>query len=165
MLADDQVAGGAGVYAGTTANVLPNAPHAEDTGTCGAEPQVMTSEAERHFHADMVAGATQLKREIGYNPTRFMQMVGELGGVEAARRLLKGRDASDGFTTLWEHGRLDVSVEAFVLLRCYRDLFADDQRETAERRLVDHRFDVAAFLRAAEARPPEWVADATADGA
>jgi hypothetical protein len=36
--------------------------------------------------------------------------------VEAARQLLRGRDASDGFTTLWEHGRLKVSIEAFVLL-------------------------------------------------
>lgn len=43
-------------------------------------------------------------------------MVGEHGGAEAARHLLTGRDASDGFTTLWEHGRLEMSVEAHVLL-------------------------------------------------
>jgi hypothetical protein len=49
----------------------------------------MLSDAERHFHADMVDGAQTLEREIGYNPTRFMQMVGQ-GGVEAARRLLPG---------------------------------------------------------------------------
>jgi hypothetical protein len=46
----------------------------------------MTSEAERRFHADMVSGAARLKREINYNPTRFMQMVGEHGGVAEARR-------------------------------------------------------------------------------
>lgn len=40
----------------------------------------MTSAAERRFHADMVFGATRLKREIGYNPTRFMQMVGRSAG-------------------------------------------------------------------------------------
>jgi len=50
----------------------------------------VNTEAERRFHADMVAGAEQLKREIGYNPTRFMQMVGELGSIEAARQLLRG---------------------------------------------------------------------------
>ena len=43
----------------------------------------------------MKSGATQ----PGYNPTRFNQMVAEHGGVEAARQLLRGRDASDGFTT------------------------------------------------------------------
>jgi hypothetical protein len=38
------------------------------------------TEAERHFHADMVAGAARLKREIGYNPARLLQMVGHRGG-------------------------------------------------------------------------------------
>ncbi len=106
-------------------------------------------EAERAFHRDMVQGAERLRREIGYNPTRFMQMVGELGGAGAARQLLKGRNASDGFTTLWEHGHLEMSVEAFALLPRYRDLFTDEERETAELRLVEHRFDVERFLRQA----------------
>jgi hypothetical protein len=117
----------------------------------------MGTEAERHFHRDMVSGAERLKREIGYNPTRFMQMVGELGGVEAARQLLRGRDASDGFTTLWEHRRLEVSVEAFVLLPWYRELFAHNELATAERRLVEHRFDVELLLREAALEPPAWV--------
>lgn len=116
----------------------------------------MSTEAERRFHGDMVAGTDQLRRDIGYNPIRFMQMVGELGGVEAARHLLRGRGASDGFTTLWEHDRLNMSVEAFVLLPWYRDLFTEDERETARRRLVDHEFDVDRFLRSAAQRPPAW---------
>lgn len=113
-------------------------------------------EAERQFHYDMVAGAERLKREIGYNATRFMAMVGELGGVGAARQLLQGRDASDGFTTLWEHRRLETSVEAFVLLPWYRELFTDEERETAERRLVEHGFDVERFVREACQRRPGW---------
>jgi hypothetical protein len=116
----------------------------------------MSAEAERHFHADMVAGAERLKREISYNPTRFLQMVGEYGGVEAAHHLLRGRDASDGFTTLWEHGRLEMSVEAFVLLPWYRQLFAEDELATAERRLIEHRFDVERFVRGASLDPPAW---------
>ncbi|WP_237534366.1 hypothetical protein [Streptomyces sp. SID3343] len=55
-----------------------------------------------------------------------MEMVGALGGTEAARQLLRGRDASDGFTTLWEHGRLEMSVEAFVLLPRYQGLFTEE---------------------------------------
>nr|WP_202489521.1 hypothetical protein [Streptomyces sp. SID8381] len=106
----------------------------------------------------MVLGVERLKREISYNATRFMEMVGELGGAEAARQLLRGRDASDGFTTLWEHGRLDMSVEAFVLLPWYRELFTEEQLETAERRLREHRFDVDAFLTRAERNSPAWVA-------
>ena len=116
----------------------------------------MISDSERRFHAEMVSGAARLKQEIGYNPTRFMQMVGEHGGVAAARSLLTGRDASEGFTTLWEHQRLDMSVEAVALLPWYRDLFSDDERATAEHRLREHRFDVERFLLRAEAEPPEW---------
>lgn len=39
------------------------------------------------------------KREIGYTATRFMQMVAEHGGLEAARQLLRASNVSDGFTT------------------------------------------------------------------
>ena len=117
---------------------------------------VVTTEAERHFHADMVSGADTLKREIGYNPTRFMQMVGEHGGVGAARVLLSGRDASDGFTTLWEHKRLDMSVEAFAQLPWYRPLFTELEISNAERRLVEHKFDVERFVRKADESWPAW---------
>lgn len=87
----------------------------------------MPSRAEQAFHSDMLAGSVRLKKEIGYNPTRFNQMVAEHGGPEAVRLLLKGRDASDGFTTLWEHGRLDMSCEAMASLPWYAQLFTDDQ--------------------------------------
>jgi hypothetical protein len=56
------------------------------------------------------------KRDLGYNATRFLQMLTEVGGVEAARQLLRAPSISDGFTALWERGRLDLTVEAQVLL-------------------------------------------------
>jgi hypothetical protein len=34
---------------------------------------------------------------------------------------------SDGFGTLWESGRLEMSCEAYVLLPWYGDLFTDEQ--------------------------------------
>ncbi|MDQ1308038.1 MAG: hypothetical protein QG671_3872 [Actinomycetota bacterium] len=116
----------------------------------------MTSEAERRFRADMVRGVERLKREIGYNATRFLRMVGEYGGAGAARHLLTGRDASDGFTTLWEHRRLEMSVEAHVLLPWYRELFSEAQLGTAERRLREHCFDVDAFLTQSGRNWPAW---------
>jgi hypothetical protein len=116
----------------------------------------VVSERERQFHLDMVRGVDRLKREIGYTATRFSQMLGEQGGVETAHRLLTGRDASDGFTTLWEHRRLDMSLEAFVLLPWYQELFTDDERSTAERRLRDHEFNVDAFLARSNAAWPAW---------
>jgi hypothetical protein len=104
----------------------------------------------------MMAGAIRLKKEIGYNPTRFNQMVAEHGGPGAVRILLNGRDASDGFTTLWESGRLEMSCEAIVLLPWYADLFHDGEKAVARHRLIEHDFDVDAFLEMSEGSPPPW---------
>jgi hypothetical protein len=104
----------------------------------------------------MLAGAERLKREIGYNPTRFDQMVAEHGGLGAVSLLLKGRDASDGFTKLWEHGRLEMSCEAVALLPWYRDLFSADELAVARHRLKEHNFDVDEFIRKASTNPPAW---------
>ncbi len=116
----------------------------------------MPSRAEQAFHSEMLAGADRLKKEIGYNPTRFNQMVAEHGGPEAVRLLLNGRDTSDGFTTLWENGRLEMSCEAIVLLPWYEDLFGDDEKAVARRRLIEHDFDVDAFVHRASSIPPTW---------
>ena len=116
----------------------------------------MPSRAEQGFHSDMLAGVQRLKKEIGYNPTRFNQMVAEHGGPETVRLLLRGRDASDGFTTLWEHGRLDMSCEAIALLPWYQDLFSADELAVARHRLLEHNFDVDGFNQKASANPPVW---------
>lgn len=117
----------------------------------------MSDRAAQEFHAAMLRGADQLKREIGYNPHRFQQMIADLGGVGAAKCLLApGADTSDGFTTLWEAGRLDMSVEAFALLPWYRDLFTADELATARRRLERHEFDVDDFLARAADHAPSW---------
>jgi hypothetical protein len=94
----------------------------------------------------MLDGCSRLQREIGYNPTRFRQMVADHGGVEAAKRLLQGPTTSDGFSTLWEAGRLHLSVEAFVLLPRFSELFTDSERAEARRRLDAHQFEVQRFL-------------------
>jgi hypothetical protein len=73
-------------------------------------------------------------------------MVGDHGGVGAAQRLLHGPDASDGFTTLWEARRLELSVEAHVLLPRFRALFTQRELRKARHRLEEHGFDVDAFL-------------------
>lgn len=103
-------------------------------------------EATAEFTRLMVDGIDRLQREIVYNPTRFRQMVGEHGGVGAAQRLLRGPDASDGFTTLWEAHRLELSVEAHVLLPRFASLFAQRELRMARHRLEEHGFDVDAFL-------------------
>jgi hypothetical protein len=72
-------------------------------------------------------------------------MIGTHGPIEAARRLLRGPDASDGFTKLWEHGRLDATVEWLVLAN--HRLFSDEEREIAYQRLRAYEAPVDAWLR------------------
>jgi len=89
----------------------------------------------------MLEGARRCQ-EFGYNPAYWLRMISEYGGVGAAKRLLRGSRASDGFTRLWEEGRLDLSVELYMLLPKYRELFTDDERAEARRRLELYEFDV-----------------------
>ncbi|MFF0310595.1 hypothetical protein ACFYSC_24450 [Streptosporangium sp. NPDC004379] len=93
------------------------------------------NEMERRFHRAMVEIYQTGKRELGYNATRFIQMVSEHGGLATARQLLWSDQISDGFETLRRHGRLDLTVEAHVLKDEFADLFTDEDRQRARDRL------------------------------
>jgi hypothetical protein len=80
------------------------------------------------------------KSEAGYNATRYLQMVSEVGGLETARRLLASSGVSDGFTHLWERKRLDLSVEALTLEAKWAALFTDVERQTARDRLAEYGY-------------------------
>ncbi len=97
----------------------------------------MRSDLETRFHHKMRGLYDRSVKECNYRPTYFLQMVVEHGGFETARRLLHARKVSDGFTTLWENGRLDLSVEAVVLQEPWSDLFTDEELAIAEKRLRD----------------------------
>jgi hypothetical protein len=101
---------------------------------------------ETEFHDAMVEIYVRAKREIGYNARYFIDMVSNEGGRETARYLLDTKEPSDGYVVLWENGRLDLSVEAEVLRPRWHDLFSDEQRAVAIRRLREYGFDVDAYL-------------------
>jgi hypothetical protein len=91
-------------------------------------------ELERRFDAamlDIYHGAAQL----GYRPTRFLEMVQVHGGVETAHRLLATDKVQDGLGELFLLGRLDLTVEHHVLLPEYGPLFSSLERHTARQRL------------------------------
>jgi hypothetical protein len=110
-------------------------------GSMQSEPQEQRpaepsrSQTERKFHQAMVEIYETAKRELGYNAGRFLQMISEQGGVATAKQLLWSDQPSEGFTTLWEHHRLDLTVEAHVLLDEYAILFIDADRQQARDRL------------------------------
>lgn len=107
---------------------------------------ISPKEREDLFHRAMVSVYERARDEAGYNATRFLQMVAERGGLETARQLLHAPAVSDGFTALWEKGRLDLSVEFRMLQPQFEDLFTEDEREIARQRLSTYRFDVEKHL-------------------
>ena len=90
---------------------------------------------EKRFEQEMIDIYMTAKKECGYNASRFLQMVGAKGGLAAAKQLISKPGGTDGFTTLWEHGRLDLSVEAHVLKAEYAELFTDEERRMCRERL------------------------------
>ncbi len=80
------------------------------------------------------------KQEAGYHATYFLQMVSERGGLATARHLLQTSSVSDGFTTLWERHRLDLTVEAVVLRQQFAPLFTEQELRTARSRLEEYGY-------------------------
>jgi hypothetical protein len=101
---------------------------------------------EHRFTREALAACDRLERDIGYNPTEFRRMVTEYGGVESARRLLNVGPGQSGLERLWQHARLADSLEAHVLHPDFETLFTWRELRRARDRLVDHGFNVDAFL-------------------
>ena len=104
-----------------------------------------TAALSKRFGADMVRGIKEVAVR-GYQPTYFRQMLAEHGPVEAARRLVLDSKPASGLWRLKELGRLDVSVEMWVLLPWYEPLFAPEVREQAKNKLESLEVDVPSEL-------------------
>jgi hypothetical protein len=99
-------------------------------------------ELEPRFDAAMLETHKRAKSEMGYNASRFLHMLHEHGGVGTAQMLLHAKTVSEGYTVMWEQGRLDLTVEALILNPVYASLFSDSEREIAKRRLDDYGYSV-----------------------
>lgn len=87
------------------------------------------------FHNAMIEICERSRREARYNPTQFRAMVAEFGGVEAAHRVLQKPTVSDGFSVLWERGRLDLTIESRVADPRFARVLPESDVDTAVARL------------------------------
>jgi hypothetical protein len=92
---------------------------------------------EMQFHEEMLSIYKRALEECGYNATRFLQLVTTLGGLQAAKTLLHASGLSDGFVALWQHERLDLTMEAMVLKPPWDGLFTEEELGIARKRLED----------------------------
>jgi len=78
------------------------------------------------------------KSECSYNATFFLQMVNEMGGYEAAKKLINSKEISEGFIELWKNKRLDLTMEAMICENPkWHKLFSREELKIAKKRLED----------------------------
>lgn len=103
---------------------------------------MMSADFEKRLDEAMLDVYRRANVEAGYNATRFLGMITEIGGYATARTLLHTPTVSEGYTALWKRGRLDLTVEAVILRPEWRDAFSDSEREIARRRLGECGYNV-----------------------
>jgi hypothetical protein len=99
-----------------------------------------TSDIEREFARAMRDIYLRAKEELGYNATYFLRMLSTEGPIQTARRLITSSQPSEGFTTLWERRRLDLTVEAHVVQPRFQSLFTESELEAARQRLESYGY-------------------------
>lgn len=80
-----------------------------------------------------------------YRPTYFIQEVATIGALAAVENLIQPSNnlpITDGFMKLYEHKRLDLTVEAVVWDNCekFSSLFSEDELETCKIRLTEYHY-------------------------
>jgi hypothetical protein len=95
----------------------------------------------KQFDAAMFDIYRRAKSEAGYNATIFLGMLNDRGGLSTAKYLINSPKPSDGYTNLYERGRLDLTVEAMVVENAnWHALFTSDELHKARRRLMDYNY-------------------------
>jgi len=79
--------------------------------------------------------------EANYKASRFLEMLYAHRGLETARILLHAPNVSDGYTALWERGRLDLTVEAVIHDNAkWHPLFTNEDLTICRNRLRDYGY-------------------------
>ena len=79
--------------------------------------------------------------EANYQAARFLEMLYAHRGLETARILLHAPNVSDGYTALWERGRLDLTVEAVIHDNAkWHPLFTNEELAICQGRLRDYGY-------------------------
>ncbi|MEO8660884.1 MAG: hypothetical protein ABI693_20600 [Bryobacteraceae bacterium] len=83
--------------------------------------------------------AEQAVRECDYKPEEYLQGIGRLGSLNAAKHFLF-EPPSDDSLQLWARGKRDLTIEALALQEEWADLFLESERAIAGRRYADWSF-------------------------
>lgn len=101
-----------------------------------------TDQLKKAFDKAMAQIFLRADKEANYRATVFHQMLTEYGGLLTAKKLIApASKVSDGYTALWERGRLDLTVEALIVRQPWIGLFSAEEIATAKKRLNAYKAD------------------------
>ena len=87
--------------------------------------------------------------ECNYQPKRFIAMIKKDGGYKTAKKILKVKYPyqKKGFMEAINARRPDLTVEAIILCPIWNELFTDEEREIAIKRLSDMGYSIKKILK------------------
>lgn len=95
----------------------------------------------KQFDVAMFEIYRRAKSEASYNATIFLRMVSDRGGLSTAKQLINAPKPSEGYTHLYERGRLDLTVEAMIVENPkWHELFTEEELAKASLRLKQYRY-------------------------
>ena len=95
----------------------------------------MRHEIEDDFKNELLKAVDICINLYRYRPSYYLQMLDNYGAMGTAIKLVTAAKFHEGFTKLWEFGRLDLTVEAIMLRSPYRQLFSKEVLDKASERL------------------------------
>lgn len=101
----------------------------------------MVSNLKDRFNLSMYDIYKKAKTEVKYNATRYLHLLDAHGGFETARILINSPTVSEGYSKLWELGRLDLTVEALIWDNPeYHVLFSKKEILMLQKRLIEYMY-------------------------
>jgi hypothetical protein len=81
------------------------------------------------------------KNICNYTPCIYIEMVYTGGALATAKKLIAAQKPSEGYTTLWEKGHLELTIEAIVIDEAeWQPLFTADEIAKARKRLQEYNY-------------------------
>lgn len=101
---------------------------------------------EKRFDQAMLRIYQRAKAEAHYTASIFFNMLSKQRGLATAKYLINTPKPSEGYTALFERGRLDLTVEAEVIDNPeWHELFSDEELAKAKARLKQYEYQRQTF--------------------
>lgn len=87
----------------------------------------MNSQLSIEFTNEIINRYKIAIKDLGYTGSRLIYLISTIGGVKAAKKIIKVESLNEGFEKLWESRRLDLTVESVVIKDKYSTLFTKEE--------------------------------------